>query len=304
MNKLGRNQKLRTDAEAKLAEPHEKPAEYSVADLSRLVHELQVNQIELEASNEDFRQSQLQLQESQYNYQRLYDNAPVGYLSLDYAGMITATNLTFLTMLKKDRRQVIKRGLANFIAKENHDIYITCLKAVVRTHNKQSCMVTMQGGDKSTFEALLEIVPDRERLEVTGYLVTVSDITQLKNDEIEMARLNKQLKAYAQRIMLVQEAERKRIAFELHDDTAQYLSILKMQIGALINSGEIQNPKVIQKLEYLEKDADRAFNDVRRYCHELRPSSLENMGLTAAFDQLAEDYNKMGQFQVKVVRGG
>jgi PAS domain S-box-containing protein len=111
---------------------------------------------------------------------------------------------------------------------------------------------------------------------------------------------NKQLKQYANRITQVQEEERKRIAFELHDDTAQYLSILKMQINALTQSDRIHDPDVLEKLRYLEKDADRAFNDVRRYSHELRPSVLEHMGLRASLEQMAEDINKLNYLNVEV----
>ncbi len=110
---------------------------------------------------------------------------------------------------------------------------------------------------------------------------------------------NKQLKQYAAKITRVQEEERKRIAYELHDDTAQYLGILKMQIGALAESDEVQSPKIKERLQFLIKDADRAFNDVRRYSHELRPVVLEHQGLAAAIEQIADDYRKLGQLSVE-----
>jgi PAS domain S-box-containing protein len=133
------------------------------------------------------------------------------------------------------------------------------------------------------------------------------DITARKKAEAarlkaqkELAQANRQLKQYAHKITEVQEEERKRVAYELHDDTAQYLSILKMQIGALAESGEIQNPRLKERLRLLEKDANRAFNDVRRYSHELRPVVLEHQGLVAALEQIADDFNKLGQLTVEV----
>jgi PAS domain S-box-containing protein len=135
----------------------------------------------------------------------------------------------------------------------------------------------------------------------------ITDITEHKIAEVErtkaqkeLAEANKQLKQYANKITQVQEEERKRIAYELHDDTAQYLSILKMQLGALISSKEIQSPEIKERLLFLERDADRAFNDVRRYSHELRPVVLEHQGLAAALEQIADDYNKLGQLSVEV----
>jgi signal transduction histidine kinase len=108
---------------------------------------------------------------------------------------------------------------------------------------------------------------------------------KVKERTCKLVRANEQLKEFGHRITQVQEAERKRIAYELHDDTAQYLSILKMQLGALIHSGKIRNPDVLDRLQHLEKDADRGFNDVRRYSHELRPVVLEHMGLRALWSR-------------------
>ncbi len=128
---------------------------------------------------------------------------------------------------------------------------------------------------------------------------------KVKERTTQLARANEQLKYYAQEVVRVQEEERKRIAYELHDDTAQYLSILKLQLNALVKSGKCQDPEVVEKLQFLEKDADRAFNDVRRYSHELRPVALEYGGLLAALEQVIEDINKLQQTKVNLkVEGG
>jgi PAS domain S-box-containing protein len=131
-----------------------------------------------------------------------------------------------------------------------------------------------------------------------------NNILAIGHDITRRKMMEKALKTYAQRIIEVQEEERKRIAYELHDDTAQYLSILKMQLNALIESAKIQDPLVLEKLQYLEKDADQAFNNVRRYSHELRPVTLERQGLLAALEQIVEDYNKLGQISIELKVGG
>jgi PAS domain S-box-containing protein len=152
---------------------------------------------------------------------------------------------------------------------------------------------------QSHYELCLTSLQDRNK-NPTGKVITFHDITERKKSEEALATANKQLKQYAKKITEVQEEERKRIAYELHDDTAQYLSILKMQIGSLADSGEIRNSKVKEKLQYLERDADRAFNDVRRYSHELRPVILEHHGLTAALEQIADDYDRLGQLNIEI----
>jgi PAS domain S-box-containing protein len=133
---------------------------------------------------------------------------------------------------------------------------------------------------------------DRRR-NLIGRVVSLHDLTERK-------KMENSLKDYAKRITQVQEEERKRIAFELHDDTAQYLSILKLQLDAVLKSGKIQDSEILEKLKYLVSDADRAFQDVRRYSHELRPAVLEHLGLQAALEQMADDINKLNKLAVEV----
>ena len=63
-------------------------------DARKVVHELQVHQIELEMQNEELRQAQGTIVASQERYADLYDFAPIGYFTFDRMGLITEVNLT------------------------------------------------------------------------------------------------------------------------------------------------------------------------------------------------------------------
>jgi PAS domain S-box-containing protein len=108
----------------------------------------------------------------------------------------------------------------------------------------------------------------------------ISDITERK-------KLEEELKDSLRRIMELQEEERKLFANELHDDVGQYLALLKMQLAGLLKSKVIQNPKAVQKLRYLEKDAQHTLDSIRRFGHELRPAVLDNTNLTTTNEQLS-----------------
>ena len=74
---------LRRQAEERL---HDKAGDVSGKDLDdaqKLIHELEVHQIELEMQNEELRRTQVKLVESRDKYHELYDFAPVGYFTLD-----------------------------------------------------------------------------------------------------------------------------------------------------------------------------------------------------------------------------
>src|SRR5262245_48138057 len=74
------------------------------ADYQRLVHELEVHQIELEMQNSALREARVVLEESRARYAELYDYAPVGHLTLDRLGVIRELNLACAALLGRERR--------------------------------------------------------------------------------------------------------------------------------------------------------------------------------------------------------
>ncbi|MCJ8499830.1 LuxR family transcriptional regulator [Desulfatitalea alkaliphila] len=86
------------------------------ADLQRLVHELQVHQIELEMQNEELHASRAEMEALLERYTDLYDFAPVGYLTLNREGAIQQINLTGARLLGLERSRLIGRRLGLFVA--------------------------------------------------------------------------------------------------------------------------------------------------------------------------------------------
>ena len=111
-------------------------------------------------------------------------------------------------------------------------------------------------------------------------------------------RLYTERKQYAKKLMDVQEEERKRISRDLHDDTAQYLSLLALELDTLIDKEKSLTPAAISRLENLRAAAGKALQEVRRFSHELRPSMLESLGLCAAVELLINEINALGKICV------
>lgn len=176
---------LRTQAEAQLEReaPVMKPL---IRPAEELLHELQVHQIELEMQNEALRQSQVALEESRDRFMDLYDFAPIGYLTLTANALITEINLTGATMLGEDRKKLIRRRFARFIASEDQERWHRNFLRVALHGENQSCEVTLQRSDGSRMSSQLTCLRlTREGAEPV-VRIALSDISERKQAEDEL----------------------------------------------------------------------------------------------------------------------
>ena len=118
---------------------------------------------------------------------------------------------------------------------------------------------------------------------------------QIKNQKI--LDLNNENKILAMSSMIEgQEAERKRIAQDLHDGLGGLLSTAKIQIKNL--HGSIKKETNINMLFQTEGIIESAYSEVRRISHNLMPGALVNLGLFPAIEDLADQINGSGKLIV------
>jgi PAS domain-containing protein len=136
--------RLRRRAEARLRE-HRTPKLQGPAgaDPQRLLHELQVHQIELELQNEELKQAHDEVETALGKYTDLYDSAPAGYFSLDEKGVIRELNLTGAALLGVERSRLVDRSSALFVAPASRPVFQAFLNSVFAGHGKQACEVAL-----------------------------------------------------------------------------------------------------------------------------------------------------------------
>lgn len=115
-------------------------------EMYRLVHELQVHQIELEQQNEELRQARIAIEDGLARYTELYEMAPVGYLTLGEDGVIQQVNRTGLRLLGLDGWPVAAKNLRSLIAAESRGIFQNFLTRVFSTGSKEVCEITLSSG--------------------------------------------------------------------------------------------------------------------------------------------------------------
>ncbi len=112
-------------------------------DVQKLVHELEVHQIELEIQNEELRQARDELETLLEKYTDIYDFAPVGYFILDSDGAISSANLAGASLLGIERSRLIGRNFKLFVLDENRADFADFLDKVFTSRNEEACETTL-----------------------------------------------------------------------------------------------------------------------------------------------------------------
>ncbi|MBK8049505.1 MAG: PAS domain-containing protein [Anaerolineales bacterium] len=157
--------------------------------LQRLVHELQVHQIELELQNEELQRIQQEFEASRDKYFDLYDMAPVGYVTMSAKGLIEGANLTLSTLLGVNKLNLVKRPLDRFVVSEDQNVFYLHRRLVDETGKRQTCELRMvrQGGDP--FWVSIETIVRQDALGALPYYwITVTDVSERKRAEAALAK--------------------------------------------------------------------------------------------------------------------
>ena len=171
-------QLLRKNAEKKLKETKRNLADIEIeTDVKRLVHELQVHQIELEMQNEELLQANERAEMALKKYTMLYDFAPMGYFTLDHNGIIHELNFTGAELLGDRRFSLVNSNFKLYVSEETRPLFTNFLNIVYLSKSKESCEVRLGSDSEHLYTVYMEAI-------VTGdegkCLLSVVDITEFK----------------------------------------------------------------------------------------------------------------------------
>ncbi len=172
-------QMLRRKAEEKLKQKQGKTDNQEIeADVQRLLHELQVHQIELEMQNEELRQAYETSEAALKKYTMLYDFAPMGYLTLDADGSICDLNFTAAEMLGEKRFSLINSNLKLFISDESKPVFNNFFKNVNNSNFKESCKVMLGYDNKPLCFVYMEGIATGDERKCLLSIVDITYFTQ------------------------------------------------------------------------------------------------------------------------------
>ncbi len=192
--------------------------------------------------------------------------------------------------------QAVGKTLDRFIPER----FRTAHRAHVGGFREQG-MTTRRMGDETVLHGLrangeeFPLEASISRVETGGHeLLTVilRDITERKRAHDALEETHRQLHELYAAMHDVREAERMRIARELHDELAQWLTALKMDVSWFASRLPRAEKPLVDKAEKMKQLVDAMVGSVRRIAADLRPAMLDDLGLTPAVEHLVHEFSQ------------
>lgn len=242
------------------------------SDIRKILHELNIHQIELEAQNEELQIAYAELEESRNRYINLFDFSPIGYFILNQNGLIDEVNLTGANLLGIERCYLLKTSLFRFIADEFHDIFYHHRKRAYDTELQQICELKFIKKDKTHFYAQLNSTLIKHEVENTSRLqIAVTDITSRHQMEEEANQQKKELTHFSQLYVAG------KMATEIAHELNQPLTAILLYAEGCLNKlpKNLVSEDIFQILERVIIQANRAGKIIHRLNAFLKKEQLK-----------------------------
>jgi PAS domain S-box-containing protein len=205
-------------------------------------------------------------------------------------GMILDANEAFTKLLNRSRDEILGQTTVamGVIDPTQRTSVIERLRAEGVVNDIE---LQLRPRDSEPRTGLLSLV----RIELGGQqctLGTYRDVTEAKRAEEQLRASRTALRSLATRQQDIREDERTRIAREIHDSLGQALTALKLQLAAAQDAAATEAPPLSARLAETAAMVDDLVKSVRRIATELRPPILDQLGLPAAVEWLAQDFSR------------
>lgn len=248
-SKKNKTDKLRQKAEL-LVNKKIESSEMNHADPNnlRLIHELEVHQIELEMQNEEIKLAKGKADRAKKKYTELYDFAPTGYLTLTNTGEITRLNYRAESLLEKERSQLLKSSFGFFVTSDTRGVYNRFLQNIFKSKVKETCEFKLVTRDNSMKYVLANGIVSNNSEKC---MVSLNDITKRKQTENELIKAKEK----------AEENERLKTAFLAnmsHEIRTPMNGILGF--ADLLKDLNLRSDEQQKYIEIIEKSGNRLLN--------------------------------------------
>ena len=223
------------------------------------------------------------LKESESRYRDLFSSASEAIIISDLEGSIVEVNQAASGLTGYTVDELATMNIRQFLTAESFEIAMGRQQRMLNGETateRYEMVIIKKDGKEAIIEAAIRLITQK------GQPVAFHNIAR---DVTEERRMQDNLRFYLLEITRAQEEERKRIARELHDDTAQALYALNRQVDNFIRSNTNQPQDNAAFLRELNLQVLEILDGVRRFGQDLRPPMLDDLGLLATLRWLVNE---------------
>ena len=242
-----------------------------------------------------------ELKDSETRYRTIVENAMMG-IAIRRGERLLFVNHKFCEMTGYSERELISMDKDTFLSTYHPDDQNTVhqrfldLSVTADVPKRFEIRKIHKNGNVIWVDKLINNVKYGD---IEAQLVMYLDITERKQSEAEMHRLNAELRELANHLQTIREEERLAVAKEIHDELSQNLVALNMNSVYLKNNVLSKDPKVKDVIEDQITIANNLINASRVLFNSLHPSVLDEIGLLAAIKWYGN--NQLKEYKIKVI---
>jgi hypothetical protein len=232
-----------------------------------------------------------ELEKSEHQYRLLFIENFSGNLLASPDGILRLCNPAMARILGfASPEQAVGKSLEEFYAqRELWRAHLRLLHDGKRVELDQLRLVNAAGAPVTVMAKMMaNYSADR----VTELHVYLTDITELKIMEQELADTLAQNRQLSRQQILLQEEERKTMARELHDELGQYLNAIKLDAVFIRDQTRDGAADVHSSAESIVEISTRVYDVVRSMMRRLRPVALDELGLTSALEHMVQGWRE------------
>jgi PAS domain S-box-containing protein len=217
-------------------------------------------------------------EKEEFNF-ALFQHNPIQTIVVDRGGRVLKVNMA----KRKSGDRLPKIGdvmYKDYASKHEIDMHAELMECI--RSGKKKWFHAMKYGDKF-LDITIASFPD-------GAIITSLDITEHKRAEEEIKNSQLQLRNLTAHLQSVREEERTHIAREMHDELGQALTAMKMDLSWLDSRLPKDQRSLLEKTKSMSKLADATLQTVKKISTQLRPGLLDDLGLPAAIEWQAEEF--------------
>jgi PAS domain S-box-containing protein len=272
-------------------------------DLAITLEELQVANEELRQQNDELALARQLAQAERQCYQELFDFAPDAYLVTDKAVIIQEANHAGAALLAVPKHRLRGKPLILFVDPAEQQAFYDHLTHLSQPGEVSSWEMRLRPRRGNPLDVAVSVgIVHHAQGHPAAFRWLLRDISertaaqqQAKQAEQAVRQSREQLRALATHLQNQQEEERRHIAREIHDELAQSLTVLKIDLAWLSPHLAASDVASHRRLRDVAAALNTLVNAVRRIGTELRPDILDDLGLTAAIEwQLQEVCKRTG----------